>query len=151
MAYILTASAAADAIAAADGDPLAEWIAREGLRPLVTPATMAQVLHGIETNPDLSGKERLVYRRLADEAMRDLEDRTEALLANATFGFQEARVLADIMDTRAADIFGEFDLVPAAIAIRRGHDLVIVEHIDEWSAFAGSISGAFGKLRLKAF
>jgi hypothetical protein len=151
LAYILTASAAADTIAAAEGDPLAEWIAREGLRPLVTPVTMAQVLHGIETNPNLSGKERLIYRRLADEAMRDLEDRTEALLANATFGFQEARVLAEIMDISAADIFGEFDLIPAAIAVRRGHDLVIVENLDAWSAFASSISRAIGKLRLKAF
>lgn len=151
MAYILTASATADAIAAAEGDPLAEWIAEEGLRPLVTPVTMAQVLHSIENDPDLSSRERTAYRRLADEAMRDLEDRKEDILANAGFGFHEARVLAEIMDNAAAAPFGEFDLIPAAIAIRRGHDLVIVEHIVAWSTFADNIPDAIGKLRLKVF
>lgn len=151
MAYILTASATADAIAATEGNPLAEWVAREGLRPLVTPATMAQVLRGIETDPDLTPRERPAYRRLADEAVMDLENRTEEILANATFGFQEARVLAEIMEIPAGAPFGEFDLVPAAIAVRRGHDLVVVEDADAWSAFADSIPEAIGKLRLKIF
>lgn len=138
-------AAAADAIAAAELDPLAEWISRKGLRPLVTAVTMAQVLHSIKTDPDLSEKERQAYRPLPDEAVRDNED----LLVNADSGFQEARVLAEIMETRSAGHFGKFSLVPAAIAMCRGHTLVTVERIDEWSAFAYRIPRAIGKLDLK--
>lgn len=150
MGYILDASALLRVIVAKTEDPLVIWLEAEQIVPFAVMTTAAQAYSSIQTG-DLKPEQRTALRKRLDMLVEELgEDSSQAVSAlDSDAG--TVRILGEMLPIDAGAEFGDFDLIPAALAMQHNLEFVVAERTEAWAAMTAEIPEEIGTLTIRSF